>query len=88
MFNRISEIIGWLQIAISPTLIGLGIGVFIYFSAPSDTTLVLGILILCLGFLVGAIWATKIWKSKGTVWFMSRTGATQEPDEPEDTSRP
>ncbi len=84
LFELITEVMGWLRIVASPVLIGLGIGAFIYFSHPITTRLVLGIFVAAAGFVTGIIWATKVWKRKGTIWFLSRiTTATPEPDHPE-----
>ena len=81
------EIIGWLQIVASPFLIGLGIGAFIYFPDPTLTNLIIAIVISLVGLILGIIWATKIWKTKGTVWFMSRLSATPELDNLVDTEK-
>lgn len=83
-FEYITEVIGWLRIMASPLLIGIGLGAFIYLSNPTHTRLILAVIVACIGFIVGAIWATKIWKSKnGTMWFVSRTMATPELDDKE-----
>lgn len=78
------ELIAWLQIVASPLLIGLIVGAIIYFSKPSKTSLVIGIALTCIGLIIGILWATKQWKGKGTVWFMSRINATPDLDEEED----
>ncbi len=85
IFELITEIFGWLQIMISPTLIGAVLGVVVYFNHQSAIGKVVGISISVLGLLIGIVWATKIFKSKkGTVWFMSRVMATPELDNRED----
>jgi hypothetical protein len=40
----------------------------------------LGTSVTLIGLIVGIIWATKVWKKKGTVHFMSRVMATPELD--------
>ena len=75
------ECIGWLQIVASPLLTGLVIGAVVYFYSPDSTGLVIGITATVFGLLVGIIWATKIWKKKGTITFLSRLIATPELDE-------
>lgn len=80
VFEFIMEIIGWLQIVASPFLIGLGIGAFIYFPNPTLTNLIIGIVISIIGLITGIIWATKIWKTKGTMWFVSQVSATPDLD--------
>lgn len=83
IFEFITEVIGWLQIVASPLLIGLGIGALVYFSNPTNTRLVIGITVAVLGLIIGILWATKIWKTKGTISFMSRIMATPELDKKE-----
>lgn len=80
LFECITEIIGWLQIVASPLLIGLGIGAYIYFSEPTLLRLIIAIIISTTGLVVGIIWANKVWKTKGTVWFMSQISATPDLD--------
>lgn len=80
VFHAIMEVVGWLQIAASPSLLGLLIGAVVYFSNPNMTTFVLGLVIVVLGITVGIFWATRIWKKHGTVWYMSRIMASPELD--------
>jgi hypothetical protein len=80
-FELMTEIIGWVEIMISPTLITGIIGVGIYFYFQNFTGKIIGISIASIGVLIGILWATKIFKSKkGTVHFMSRISATPELD--------
>lgn len=74
----ITESIGWVKIALSPTIIGAVVGAIVYFSKQNTTTLVLGIIISVLGLIIGIVWANKHWKRKGTVAFISRINATPE----------
>jgi hypothetical protein len=80
IFDLITESIGWLQIVASPLLIGLIVGAIIYFPSPTITRLILGILVATSGLVIGIIWATKQWRGKGTIWFVSRVMATPELD--------
>ena len=79
-FETFSEIVGWLQIFASPFLIGLFIGALIYIARPNILTLTIGIIVAITGLILGIIWATKIWKKKGTIDFISGTMATPELD--------
>lgn len=88
VFEFITEAIGWLQIVASPLLIGLAIGAVIYFPNPSTTRLVLGIIVATIGLVLGIIWATKKWKGKGTIFFLSRIMATPELDNPDEENEP
>jgi hypothetical protein len=81
LFELMTELIGWVEIMISPTLIGGMVGVGVYFYFENLTGKVIGISIAAIGLLIGVIWATKIFKSKkGTIHFMSRISATPELD--------
>lgn len=81
-FKLLTELIGWLQIMVSPFFIGLFIGAIVYFPNQSITTLIIGLSIALLGLIIGIILATRIFKSKkGTIWFLSRIIATPELDE-------
>jgi len=78
VFENITEVIGWLQIVASPTLLCSGIGTFIYFRNPNLINLFIAICICLVGIVSGILYANKIWKTKGTVWFMSRVNASPE----------
>ncbi|MBC5863404.1 hypothetical protein [Flavobacterium turcicum] len=80
VFEYIMEIIAWLQIVASPLLIGLGIAAFIYFPNPTETRMIIALLIAVLGLVTGIVWANRIWKSKGTMWFVSQISATPDLD--------
>ena len=80
-FELLTEMVGWLQIVASPLLTGVIIGCVIYFYQPGKTTLIIGIIIAILGLIVGMVWATRIWRKKGTIQFMSRLEATPELDD-------
>lgn len=80
VFEYIMEVIGWLQIVASPFLIGLGIAAFIYFPNPTETKLVIAIIVAVLGLIIGIFCANRIWKTKGTMWFVSQISATPDLD--------
>lgn len=82
-FMLFTEIMGWLQIAASPLLIGALIGGAVYLSNPTPGRLAIGILIALAGLIIGIAWATYVWKKKGTINFVSRIDASPEPDEEE-----
>jgi hypothetical protein len=84
VFELFTESIGWFQIVASPLLIGLIVGAIIYLPNPTTNRLVLGIFVVTLGLVIGIIWASKQWKGKGTIWFMSRIMATPELDSLDD----
>ena len=85
IFEIITEIVGWIQIVLSPTLLGIGFGFGIYYYIPNRNGMMLGILIAVIGFIIGIIWATKKFKTTGTIHFLSRISATPELDKIEKT---
>lgn len=83
--ETVFEIVGWVRIAISPLLIGAGIGAIIYYRNPTETTLAAGIAVGVVGLFIGILWANKVWRSKkGTINFISRISSTPELDNKED----
>lgn len=80
IFEFLMEAFGWLQIMTAPLLTGVFTGLIIYLSRPDNVTLVIAIIFCVAGLLTGAIFATRVWKKKGTQHFLSRTSATPEPD--------
>ena len=65
------EIIGWCQIAFGTTLIAVLIAAGIYFSWTNHTAKVIAVVIICVGFMLGSIWATIIWRKHGTIEWLS-----------------
>ena len=79
-FDQIVEIIAWLQIVASSFLISCGIGAFIYFRNSNQTNLLIAVAIIILGLVIGILWANKIRKTKGALWFISQVSATPDID--------
>ncbi len=80
-FDYAVEVIGWLEIVLSPLLAGLVIAALFYFSNPTTLRLVIAIAVILISLIIGIVIATKIWKKKGTMHFMSRIMATPELDD-------
>lgn len=80
IFEKITELIGWLQIVISPTLLGIGIGCIVYFNFQNSTGLIFGIVISIIGLICGIVLATNKLRTTGTMQFLSRVSATPELD--------
>lgn len=78
--SKLFEIIAWLQIVASPLLIGLGIGAYLYYKNPTIGFLILAIALGLIGIIIGILWANKVWKTKGTLWFISRVNASPDLD--------
>lgn len=66
IFDYFIEILGWLQIVASPLVISLVIGGFVYFPNPSNSRLIIATLIVLIGLVIGIVWATNVWRKKGT----------------------
>ncbi len=81
MFNFMKygiEILNWLRIMASPTIIGGILGALIYLVFPNPVMLVIAILIAANGLVIGIVWATRVWKKTGTTYYMSRVIASPE----------
>ena len=81
VFEFIIEILGWVQIVASPVLIGLAISFIVIINwTESEGAMIVAIFIPVLGLFIGIIWATHVWKRKGTIEYVSRLSATPELD--------
>ncbi|MBP6310882.1 MAG: hypothetical protein KA408_01330 [Flavobacteriales bacterium] len=85
-FDELTEIFGWIQIMFSPTLVGLALGGLYYLYSPDTIGKILGSTIAIIGLIIGIIWATKVKKKYGTIWFISRNMATPELDTRNDST--
>jgi hypothetical protein len=83
VFQFITEVFGWLQIVASPFLAGVIIGGTVYLVKRDTVGLSIGIIIALIGLITGIILATRVWRKRGTVNFMSRLSATPQLDEKE-----
>jgi hypothetical protein len=68
----ILEIFAWLSIAISPSILGCGLGALCYFSNPGTLSLVFAVLLGLIGIVLGIVWATRISRTRGALRFMTR----------------
>ncbi len=80
IFETITEIIGWILITLSPTLLGIVFGLVIYNYLTNPIGMIIGILVAISGLIIGMIWATKKFRTTGTIHFLSRISATPELD--------
>jgi hypothetical protein len=85
IFEIITEIVGWIQIVLSPTFIGIAFGFGIYYYFPNQIGMIFGIVVAIVGFIIGLVLATKKFKTTGTINFLSRISATPELDNIEKT---
>ena len=75
---NLPEILNWIVIFISPTLIGLIVGLLVYFNLDGDFGKVVGIFIIILGIVGGVKFAECARKKEGTNNFMTRLHSTTE----------
>lgn len=68
----ILAIIGWCQIAFGTTLFFALIAAALYYTYTNDTTAIAAIVIIIAGFIIGVVWATRIWVKHGTIEWLSR----------------
>ncbi|MFC3159918.1 hypothetical protein SAMN05443633_11489 [Chryseobacterium arachidis] len=81
IFEKSVELIGGVQIFLSPFLIGAALSAIVYFPNPNTITLIIAILLFLLGIIIGITLAFKSYKSKeGTIGFISKTDSTPEID--------
>ncbi len=78
--ETITEIIGWIAIVISFTLLGILVALVINYNFHTTIGLIIAILIGTLLALVGIKVAGKSYKGKGTVTFLSRVNASPDLD--------
>ena len=76
--------IAFLQIAVSPLLIGANTGLGIVTLFPHTIGVVLAVLVTLVGLVLGIVWANQVNRKRGVVEHMSRVIATPELDKQED----
>jgi hypothetical protein len=72
LIEIILETIGWLQITLGVTFASGLVAFLIYLKWDNESGKTVSIILLLLGFIIGAIWATRIWKKYGTNAWLSR----------------
>ena len=78
--EKATEIIGWIQIVISVTLVGIGLGAIVYALFENQLGFISAIIIVVICLIYGVIFATKKMKTTGTIRFLSRISSTPEFD--------
>jgi hypothetical protein len=78
------ELLGWVRIVLSPLLIGLILGVIVYLNVEDVLGFYIALALTTAGLITGVWWATKEWKRKGTIDFLSKVMATPELDKKEE----
>ena len=80
ILENIIELIGWVQIMISPILISSFIGFIIYYNFQNTLGLVISFILIAIGLYLGIRLANKKYKSTGTIDFLSRIHSSPELD--------
>lgn len=80
LLEYISEIVGWIQIFISPLIVGSIIGTIVYYFKQDTFGLIIGGIVCFVGFIFGIILANRSWKNGGTVNFLSKVISTSDID--------
>lgn len=79
-FDEISELIGWFLIVLRATSLSFLVGCVVYICLQGAAGLVLGIAIMLLGMFLGVLFATRKFKTTGTIDLLSKVNATPELD--------
>ena len=79
-FDGISEIAGWILIVFRATVLSFLLGCVLFVCLQGAAGLVLGIAVLLLGMFLGVTFATRKYKTTGTIDLLSRVDATPELD--------
>jgi len=72
----IIELSGWIRIILSPSILGVIAGYWVYATYPDEKGMFWGIVIAATGFVIGVVWATLVWIKKGTNNFLSTAMAS------------
>ena len=74
------EIVGWLQIFISISFVGIVIGAIIHYLKKDSTGKVLAIICFLLGVIIGIFLACRAWKRGGTFRVVTRVNSSPDLD--------
>ncbi len=75
------KIFAWLSIVASPVAFGAMAGGVIYLAMKDLAGIILASLVIAASLVLGIIIATRIWRKRGTIEFISRISATPELDD-------
>lgn len=76
--DKTTEIIGWIQIVISATLVGIALGAIFYALFDNQLGLIFAMMIVAFCLIYGIVFATKKLKTTGTIHFLSSISSTPE----------
>ncbi|MBD2721746.1 hypothetical protein [Hymenobacter armeniacus] len=86
LIERLLSVLAWLQIFISPALIGIIVGAAIWLIIKGTWGIILAAVTVAAGVIAGIAFAEKARRAKGTIEFMSRLIAHPELREKEITN--
>ena len=72
-FDNVAAVVGWLRVAVSPTLAGALIGGLLYLAVGGQAGVVLFALLVGLGAVLGVAFAEWARRKHGTVNFVSKS---------------
>ena len=76
--DKTTEIIGWIQIVFSATLVGIALGAIVYSFFDNRLGMIFAMMIVAFCLIYGIVFATKKIKTTGTIRFLSRISSTPE----------
>lgn len=86
LFDKIVDGVAWIKIFISPYLVGLIIGAYLWLSNENnDLMQIVALGVVALGIAGGIIWAERVRKKQGTQEFVSTIYRTPELEKEEDS---
>jgi len=80
IFLFFTELVGWIRIVLSPVFIAFLIGAILYHFYPTNRSLILTGGLSLVGLIIGVKWASRVWMSKGTMWYLSQITNSPELD--------
>lgn len=86
-FEKALQTFAWLKIVASPLLFSCIVAALIYFPFRATWALVAAILVIVTGIWVGIIFANKVSKKNGSLWFISQIMSSPELDEKKEQSK-
>jgi hypothetical protein len=79
--EKLVDFLNYLKIMVSPTLIGLFIGIIVYANKTDEVGFIIAIGIAVCGIICGILWANWAKRKGGTTEFMARINSSTDIDE-------
>ena len=81
MIDKLTKAFAWLQIAIAPAIVGIGVGIFVWSRLANLWGIVIGSTVAVSSIIGGIMWANKMSRKNGSIQFMAKVSATPELDD-------